>query len=64
MPDKRLGAEWTRQHVESLWLKSALGVLDNTLDTARIKQMNHRQILEQLLCAELRSAVSATSLGS
>ena len=44
--------ERTRRHVESLGPKHALGVLDNTLETARIKQMTHREILEQLLGAE------------
>ena len=44
VPDERLGGKRTHQHLESLALKHALGVLDNTLDTARIKHMTHREI--------------------
>ncbi len=41
--------------MESLGLKHALGVMDNTLDTTRIKQMTHREILEQLVGAEAKA---------
>ena len=44
-----------RQHLESLGLKQAVEVLDNTLDTAASKQLTYPEMLEQLLGAEVEA---------
>ena len=54
--------EQARQYLESLGLKQAVEVLDNTLDIAASKQLTYPEMLEELLGAEVearRSAISA-----
>ena len=43
-----IALEQARQHPESLGLKQAVEVLDNTLDTAANKQLTYPEMLEQL----------------
>ena len=50
-----IALEQTRQYLESLGLKQAVEVLDNTLDTAASKQLTYPEILEQLLSAEVEA---------
>ena len=45
--------EQARQHLESLGLKQAVEVLDNTLDVAANKQLTYADVLVQLLGAEV-----------
>ena len=48
-----IALEQARQHLESLGLKQAVEVLDNTLDVAANKQLTYPEMLEQLLGAEV-----------
>ena len=48
-----IALEQARQYLESLGLKQALEVLDNTLDTAASKQLTYPEMLEQLLGVEV-----------
>ena len=48
-----IALEQARQHLESLGLKQAVEVLDNTLDAAANKQLIYPEMLEQLLGAEV-----------
>ena len=50
-----IALEQTRQYLESLGLKQAVEVLDNTLDTAASKQLTYPEMLEQLLGAEVEA---------
>ena len=50
-----IALEQTRQYLESLGLKQAVEVLDNTLDTAASKQLTYPEMLEQLLSAEVEA---------
>ena len=45
--------EQARQHLETLGLKQAVEVLDNTLDAAASKQLTYADVLAQLLGAEV-----------
>ena len=44
-----IALEQARQHLETLGLKQAVAILDNTLDTAANKQLTFPEMLEQLL---------------
>ena len=48
-----IALEQVRQHLESLGLKQAVEVLENTLDVAANKQLTYSEMLEQLLGAEV-----------
>ena len=48
-----IALEQARQYLESLGLKQAVEVLDNTLDSAASKQLTYPEMLEQLLGAEV-----------
>ena len=48
-----IALEQARQHVETLGLKQAVEILDNTLDVAANKQPTYPEMLEQLLGAEV-----------
>ena len=48
-----IALEQARQHLESLGLKQAVEVLDNTLDAAANKQSTYADVLAQLLGAEV-----------
>ena len=48
-----IALEQARRHLESLGLKQAVAVLDNTLDTAASKQLTYPEMLERLLGAEV-----------
>ena len=48
-----IALEQARQYLETLGLKQAVEILDNTLDTAANKQMTYPEMLEQLLGAEV-----------
>ena len=48
-----IALEQARQHLESLGLKQAVEVLDNTLDVAANKQLTYPEMLEQLLGTEV-----------
>ena len=48
-----IALEQARQHVETLGLKQAVEILDNTLDVAPNKQLTYPEMLEQLLGAEV-----------
>ena len=48
-----IALEQARQYLESLELKQAVEVLDNTLDTAASKQLTYPEMLEQLLGVEV-----------
>ena len=48
-----IALEQARQHVETLGLKQAVEILDNTLDVAANKQLTYPEMLEQLLGAEV-----------
>ena len=48
-----IALEQARQYLETLGLKQAVEILDNTLDTAANKQMTYPQMLERLLGAEV-----------
>ena len=48
-----IALEQARQYLESLGLKQAVEVLDNTLDTAASKQLTYPEMLEQLLGVEV-----------
>ena len=48
-----IALEQARQQLESLGLKQAVEVLDNTLDTAASKQLTYPEMLAQLLGAEV-----------
>ena len=50
-----IALEQARQHLESLGLKQAVEVLDNTLDVAASKQLTCPEMLEQLLDAEVEA---------
>ena len=50
-----IALEQVRQHLESLGLKQAVEVLDNTLDSAASKQLTCPEMLEQLLGAEVEA---------
>ena len=50
-----IALEQARQYLESLGLKQAVEVLDNTLDTAAVKQLTYPEMLEQLLSAEVEA---------
>ena len=48
-----IALEQARQHLETLGLKQAVEVLDNTLDSAASKQLTYADVLAQLLGAEV-----------
>ena len=48
-----IALEQARQHLQTLGLKQAVEVLDNTLDTAANKQLPYADVLAQLLGAEV-----------
>ena len=48
-----IALEQARQHLETLGLKQAVEILDNTLDVAANKQLTYPEMLEQLLGAEV-----------
>ena len=48
-----IALEQARQHLETLGLKQAVEIQDNTLDAAASKQLNYPEMLEQLLGAEV-----------
>ena len=48
-----IALEQARQHLETLGLKQAVEVLDNTLDAAASKQMPYPDMLAELLGAEV-----------
>ena len=48
-----IALEQARQHLETLGLKQAVEVLDNTLDAAASKQLTYAGVLAQLLGAEV-----------
>ena len=48
-----IALEQARQHLETLGLKQAVEVLDNTLDAAANKQLTYADVLAQLLGAEV-----------
>ena len=50
-----IALEQARQHLETLGLKQALEILDNTLDSAATKQLTYPEMLEQLLSAEVEA---------
>ena len=50
-----IALEQARQYLESLGLKQAVEVLDNTLDTAASKQLTYPEMLEHLLDAEVEA---------
>ena len=50
-----IALEQARQYLESLGLKQAVEVLDNTVDTAASKQLIYPEMLEQLLGAEVEA---------
>ena len=50
-----IALEQARQHLETLGLKQALAILDNTLDSAATKQLTYPEMLEQLLSAEVEA---------
>ena len=50
-----IALEQARQYLESLGLKQAVEVLDNTLDTAARKQLTYPEMLEQLLGTEVEA---------
>ena len=48
-----IALEQARQHLETLGLKQAVEVLDNTLDAAANQQLTYADVLAQLLGAEV-----------
>ena len=50
-----IALEQARQYLESLGLKQAVEVPDNTLDTAASKHLTYPEMLEQLLGAEVEA---------
>ena len=50
-----IALEQARQYLESLGLKQAVEVLDNTLDIAASKQLTYPEMLEQPLGAEVEA---------
>ena len=50
-----IALEQARQHLETLGLKQAVEILDNTLDSAATKQLTYPEMLEQLLSAEVEA---------
>ena len=48
-----IALEQARQHLDTLGLKQAVEVLDNTLDVAANKHLTYPEMLEQLLGAEV-----------
>ena len=48
-----IALEQARQHLETLGLKQAVEILENTLDVAANKQLTYPEMLEQLLGAEV-----------
>ena len=48
-----IALEQARKHLETLGLKQAVEILDNTLDVAANKQLTYPEMLEQLLGAEV-----------
>ena len=48
-----IALEQARQHLETLGLKQAVEILDNTLDAAASKQLTYAGVLAQLLGAEV-----------
>ena len=48
-----IALEQARQHLETLGLKQAVEVLDNTLDAAARKQLPYPELLAELLGAEV-----------
>ena len=50
-----IALEQARQYLESLGLKQAVEVLDNTLDTAASKQLTYPEMLEHLLGTEVEA---------
>ena len=50
-----IALEQARQYLESLGLKQAVEVLDNTLDSAASKQLTYPEMLEQLLGADVEA---------
>ena len=56
-----IALEQARQHVETLGLKQAVEILDNTLDVASNNQLTYPEMLEQLLGAEVPAGGNGTS---
>ena len=50
-----IALEQARQYLETLGLKQAVEILDNTLDSAATKQLTYPEMLEQLLSAEVEA---------
>ena len=50
-----IALEQARQHLESLGIKQAVEVFDNTLDVAASQQLTYPEMLEQLLGAEVEA---------
>ena len=48
-----IALEQARQHLETLGLKQAVEILDNTLDSAASKQLPYPEMLAELLGAEV-----------
>ena len=48
-----IALEQARQHLETLGLKQAVEILDNTLDTAANKQLTYTEMLADLLGVEV-----------
>ena len=59
-----IALEQARQHLESLGLKQAVEVLDNTLDVSASKQLTYPEMLEQLLGAEVEARRERKPAGS
>ena len=55
-----IALEQARQHLETLGLKQAVEVLDNTLDAAANKQLTYADVLAQLLGTEVAARRDAT----
>ena len=48
-----IALEQARKHLETLGLKQAVEVLENSLDAAASKQLTYPEMLEQLLGVEV-----------
>ena len=64
-----IALEQARQHLQTLGLKQAVEVLDNTLDAAASKQLPYPEVLAELLGVEVaarreRYLTTRTQLGA
>ena len=50
-----IALEQARQYLESLGIKQAVVILDNTMDTAANKQLTYPEMLEHLLAVEVQA---------